>query len=75
MTKIRHKSIYETVTESDIGNRLTAATGQGRWRREGLGVWGEQMQTGIYRSKHQGPTVYSTGNYIQFKVVSRPLGA
>ena len=28
------------------------------WGREGLGVWGEQMQTIMYRmDKQQGPTV------------------
>ena len=39
--------------------------------REQLGVWGWQMQTIIYRmDKQQGPTVYSTGNYIQYPVTS-----
>ena len=32
--------------------------GEGRWGREGLGVWDQQMQTSIYRmDKQQGPTV------------------
>ena len=33
---------------------------------DGLGVWGQEMQTIIFRmDKQQGPTVYSTENYIQ----------
>ena len=32
--------------------------GGGGWGRDGLGVWGQQMQTIIYRmDKQQGPTV------------------
>ena len=32
--------------------------GGGRWERDGLGVWYQQMQTGIYRTdKQQGLTV------------------
>ena len=31
---------------------------RGEWEREGLGVWGQQMQTIMYRmDKQQGPTV------------------
>ena len=34
------------------------AKGEEGWRREGLGVWGQQMPTLIYRmDKQQGPTV------------------
>ena len=39
--------------------------------REGLGGWDQQMQTIIYKTdKQQGPTVYSTGNYIQYPVIN-----
>ena len=32
--------------------------GKGGWRREGLGVWDQQMQSSIHRmDKQQGPTV------------------
>ena len=55
---------------TDKDNRLTVAKGVGRGRDK-LGVWGWQMQTIIYRmDKQQGPTVYSTGNYIQYPVTS-----
>ena len=41
---------------TDIKNRLVVAKGEGR--REGLGVWGQQMQTIVYRmDKQPGPTV------------------
>ena len=41
----------------DIEDRFVSAKGQGV-RGGGLGVWGEQMQTIIYRmDKQQGPTV------------------
>ena len=34
------------------------AKGEGRWGREGLGVWDEQMQPLVYRmDTQQGPTV------------------
>ena len=42
-----------------------------RWERVGLGVWDQQMETGIYRmDKQQGPTVqhrelYSVSCYKQ----------
>ena len=42
---------------SDIKNRLLVADGERGWRRGGLGVWKEQMQTTIYRmNEQQGPT-------------------
>ena len=38
--------------------------GGGEWGEEGLGVWGQQMQTIIYRmDKQQGPTVEHRGLY------------
>ena len=42
------------------------------WGREGMGVWGQPMQTIVYlMDKQQGPTVYSTGNYIQHPLRNR----
>jgi len=39
----------------------------GEWRREGLGVWDEQMQSVIYRmDKQQGPTVEHSELYSIF---------
>ena len=36
----------------------TCFQGEGGWGREGLEVWGQHMQTSIYRmDKQQGPTV------------------
>ena len=45
--------------------------GEKRWGRDKLGVWGQSMQTIVYRmDKQLGPTVYSTGNYIQSSVIN-----
>ena len=39
-------------------NQTCGFQGGGVWGRDGLGVWGQQMQTTIYRmDKQQGPTV------------------
>ena len=35
-----------------------------------LGVWGEQMQTTTYKTDKQQSLTYSTGNYIQYLVIS-----
>ena len=40
------------------------------WERDGLGVWDQQMQTGIYRMDKQQVLLYSTGNYIQYPVIN-----
>ena len=41
-----------------------------KFGRDVLGVWGQEMQTTIYRvDKLQGPAVYSTANYIQYPVI------
>ena len=42
----------------DIEGRLGAAKWDGGWKGDGLGVWGQQMQTIIYRmGKQQDLTV------------------
>ena len=53
-----NEPIYETETESRT-QRIDWWLPRGReWERVGLGVWDQQMQTGIYRmDKQQGPTV------------------
>ena len=39
--------------------------GGGGWGRDGVGVWGQQMQTSIYRmDKQQGPTVQHRELYL-----------
>ena len=44
---------------------VVVAKREEEWRRNGLGIWGSQMQTITYRmDKQQGLTLYSTGNYI-----------
>ena len=49
---------YETETDSQTQKTdLQLPRGEG-WGRDGLRVWGQQMQTIIYRmDKQQGPTV------------------
>ena len=50
--------IYEIGRFRDVENRLVVAKGEGGGGRDGLGVWGEQMQAVIYRlDKQQDPTV------------------
>ena len=42
----------------NIENRPVVAQGKGEWRRDGLGVWNQQMQTIIHRmDKKQDLTV------------------
>ena len=50
-------SLYST--SLDIENRLVVvAKREEGWGREGLGVWGQQMLTSIYKmDKQQRPTV------------------
>ena len=43
--------------------------GGGVLGREGLEVWGQQIQTIIYRRDKQKDILYSTGNYTQYPVV------
>ena len=43
------KHLQDTNRHTDIENRLGNAKGVRRQRREGLGVWGQQRQTGTYR--------------------------
>ena len=53
-----NEHIYETETDSQTENRLVIATGEGARGRKGLGIWGWQMQTIMYRmDKQQGPTI------------------
>ena len=54
-----NEPIYETETDSQTQRTdLWLRGGEGRWGMEGVGVWGQQMQTIIYRmDKQQGPTV------------------
>ena len=60
--------IYKTETNSiDMENRLTVAKMEKGWGRDGLGVWGQQMQTIIYlMGKQQGPTVQYGELYSTF---------
>ena len=41
-------NFYETETDSDIQKRLGVVKGQGIWERDGVEVWGPQMQTTGY---------------------------
>ena len=44
--------------------------GGGGWERDGLRVWDQQMQTGIYKmDKKQGPTVQHR-DYIQYPMIN-----
>ena len=44
--------------QTDIENRLVAASGLGGGERDGLGDWGWQMQAITFKmDKQQGPTV------------------
>ena len=52
-----NEPIYETNKMKDTENRLGCQQ-VGGWESVGLGVWDQQMQTGIYRmAKQQGPTI------------------
>ena len=53
-----NEPIYETETESGTQRIDLCLSRGGGWGKDGLGVWDQQMQTGIYRmDKQQGPTV------------------
>ena len=57
MQPFANETIYKTETLTDIENRLVVTSGEGRRRRDGLRVWGQQMQTITYGMDKQGPTV------------------
>ena len=62
--------IYETETDSQTERTDLWGPRGGGWEREGVGIWGLQVQTSKYRmDKQQAPTVY-TGNYIQYPVIN-----
>ena len=45
-------------------NRLMVAKGEAQEGKEGLGAWGQQMETSIYRiEKQQGPSVQHREQY------------
>ena len=53
-----NEHFYEIGRLRDVENRLVVAKGEGGAGRDGLGVWGEQMQAVIYRlDKQQDPIV------------------
>ena len=50
--------IYETETNSQTQRTDLFQWGGRGWRRDGVGVWDQQMQIIIYRmDKQQGPTI------------------
>ena len=52
-----NKPNYKVNRLTDIEKRLLVAKGEGWGGKDGLGVWAQQIQTGIYRmDKQQGPT-------------------
>ena len=44
--------------------------GNSGWKRDGLGVWDQQIQTIIYRMDKGQVLLYSIGNYIQYPVTN-----
>ena len=62
-------NFYETETDSQTQRTdlCLPEDGGGSREKDGLGVWGQQMQTIIYRTdKQQGPTVYHRELYSTF---------
>ena len=56
-------NFYETETDSQT-QRTDLWKGERGWETDGLGVWGQGMQTITYRmDKQQGPTVQHRGLY------------
>ena len=54
-------------------SNLDADTGVGRWEgrgRDGLGVWGWQMQTTTLRMDKR-VLMHGTENYVQYSVINR----
>ena len=65
-----NEHIYETKRLTDIEDRHMVAKGEGRWGREGLGVWVSKcklLYMGWINSK---VLMYSTGNYNQYPVIN-----
>ena len=53
-----NEPIYETENQRHREQTGGLPRGRGGWEKGGVGVWGQQMQTGIHRmDKQQGPTV------------------
>ena len=62
-----NKPIYENETE--LGDeRVVVAKGLGGCKRVGVGIWDQQIQTGVSgMDKQQAPT---TGNYTQYPIIN-----
>ena len=51
-------NLYMKQKQTHKENRLMVAKGEAQQGKEGLGAWGQQMETSIYRiEKQQGPSV------------------
>ena len=55
-----YSSPYETETGHSHEEQICGCGGGGEWERVGLGVWDQQVQTGIRSINHR-ILVYSTG--------------
>ena len=65
-----NEPIYETETDSQTQRTdLSIAKGDGEWGTDGLGVWGQQMQTITHRINNK-VLLYSTGNYSQYPIIN-----
>ena len=65
-----NEPVSETEMESQTKNRLVVTKRAGLGK-DGLGVWGQQIQTISFRmDKQPGPAVYSTGRYIKYPVIN-----
>ena len=67
MTQIN--SIYEIETDSQKREPTCGCQGGGEEER-GSGVWGQQIQTTVYRMNNK-VLWYSTENYIQYPVINQ----
>ena len=62
-----NEHIYKTETDSQTQKTDLWFPRERGWRKDGFGVWGQQMQTIIYRTdKQQGPIE----NYTQYPVIN-----
>ena len=51
-------NFYEAEKDSQTQRRLMVSKGEVAWERDGVGIWGQQIQTVVYTmDKQQGLTI------------------
>ena len=71
MTQMKSSAQQEQIHRQ---NRVVVATGEGDWRRDGLGFWGQKGQNIRYRMGKQADPTLQTEN-LKFYFLLKDTGA